>query len=624
MRIFFGGAGPTADPTTVRALHAAGHELSSDGGLVDAALVYWAQGSDGVRKALDVLKSGGHLILCSTHAVYPSVQTNAPWTEAAFHPADDFAAGATHSARLARETERTLVVGEGRDVSWTILRPSIVEGPDDPTDRTWWVLSRIMDGGPLILPDDGPRLFRNVHADDLAKAIKLLIGEPRAFGRIVNVTGDGLLTPLGQALMLMDGLGRRVPVQWVPGDSWRAAGLPQPMSEAESTSFIEASPLLTELGWTPQAEVEWVESLARTLSQRAAPKPDENHRALERQVYREALASDAFDISLHIDEQLTPLPRQWRVRASPGSPGSVSFDTFTTVLPAPILKVVGVAFDDTVERLLSGDLPARAEPIVPGHAALLEVLEPGTTGRKSGDRVVPTSKMPCGSSLCDWCRDGVERFMGVDADGFAASHVTVPASHLVAVPSSLGRIAILAHPLARLLEAFEPLLAQSEGPVWILGTTAEARLAGFLTHDAERQAVHLTCSPTDERENVDTTRLESILIATERVRNGTSTPAGLCANLSGSRHGENLLMESAISAANLLTPFGTNVDASRVEKLPPAARTKEALEEAILRLKRWSSFRDLDVMVSDPVDPRTALDAFLAPRFQLGIVGEPE
>lgn len=623
MRILFGGVAPAADHVTAQALHAAGHELATDPTPVDAAIVSWRQGSNGIRKAVESLKPTGHLLLISTHAVYPSTPATAPWTETTFHPADDFAGGATTEARFAREAERTVVVGEGRRTNWTILRPSIVEGPDDPTDRTWWTLSRIMDQGPLILPDDGPRLFRHVLADDLARAVTLLLGEPRAFGRILNVTGEGLLTPLGYALMLMDGLGRRVPVQWVPGASWRDAGLPQPMNESETTSLIEVSPLLAELGWKPQPEVEWVESLARTLSQRPAPKPDEAHRALERRVYQEALTSHAFDVSFN-DENLPPLPKQWKITVSPGAPASLAFEAHFGNLPAPVLKVLGVAFDDTVERLLSGDLPARPEPLVPGQAALLEVLEPGKTPFQPGDRVVPIARMPCETADCPWCQDRVERFMGVDADGFTASHVTAPGSHLVPVPDGLGRAALLAHPLARLIEAFEPLLENSEGPVWILGTTALARLAGLLARDAERHVVHLTCTAEDDSQLVDGLRLESITSAAEKVRDGISLRAGLCANLSAARHGESLLFESSEATAKLLTPFGSAIEPSRVVKLSPGALTRQALEKALTRLERWASFRDLDAMLSATVDPRNALDAFLAPPFELGIVGGPE
>lgn len=619
MHIFFSGGEPAADRSIARALEAAGHVLQRSPETAEAAVLHWTQGAAGVQAVTTRLPPDAHLLLLSSHAVYPSVRTPVPWRETDHHPADDAGAGATTAAQHARAAERALVLGEGARTRWTILRPSIVEGLDDPTDRSWWLLSRLLDGHPLVLPDDGPNVYRHVHADDLAAAVRLLVGCERAFGQLVNVTGEGLLTPLGHALMMMDGLERRVPVQWVPARMWRSAGLPQPMSEAEQTSLIETSPLLTHLGWSPSPEAPWVAGLARRSSERRAPPPDAAHRALELQVLREAGASDDFDLRPGADAPTTPLPRRWQVMVSPSAPDSVTFHARSTPLPAPVLKVVGVAFDDTVERLLSGDLPARPEPLVPGHAALLELLEPGTAPFAPGARILPLSRTPCADAGCAWCRDGVERFMGVDADGFTASHVTSPPSHLVPVPAGLGEAALLAHPLARLLETFSPLLENLDAPVWILGTSAQAGLAGLLAHDAGKQVVHLDRMPADSLVSPAGHPVQSLFLSWENVRTGVASRPGLCANLSGAREGENLLIDASTPDAKLVTPFGA--DHPRAVRLAPAARTRVHLEEALLRLERWASFRDLDALVAPRVDPRVALDALLAPAFRLGVVG---
>lgn len=620
MHIFYRDGEPAAGRCVARALEAAGHVLQTSPEDAEAAILHWALGASGVQEVVARLPPHAHVLLVSSYAVYPAVRSPVPWKESDLHPTDDAGEGATPAARMARAAERAIVLGAG--ARWTILRPSIVEGPDDPTDRTWWLLSRLLDGHPLVLPDDGPNLYRHLLADDLAAAVRLLVGRQAAFERVVNVTGEGLLTPLGHALMMMDGLERRVPVHWVPASAWRSAGLPQPMSEAEQTALIEVSPLLTELGWSASPEVEWVTALARTLSERPAPQPEVSQRRLELQVYREASASHEFDLKPGDDVPAEPLPRRWQLKVSPSAPDSLCFLEQATPLPSPVLKVVGVGFDDTVERVLSGDLPARPEPLVPGHAALLEMIEPGTAPFSPGTRLIPLACAPCGESDCPWCLDGVERFMGVDADGFAASHVTSPASHLVPVPEELGDAVLLAHPLARLIESFAPLLEKLDAPVWILGTSAEAGLAGLLAHDAGKEVLHLDRMPLEGTVSPAGLHVRSLVACWEGVREGVLPRPGLCANLSGAREGENLLLDASTADARLVTPFGAGHP--RVVRLAPAARRRASVEEALARLSRWTSFRDLEVLIAPRVDPRMALDTLLVPPFRLGVVGAVE
>lgn len=558
-----------------------------------------------VRDALTRLAGRfGRYLLVSSHEVYPNVPGAPPWRE------EDFDPWADTSPTRARSAERELALSR---VPWTIVRPAFVEGADDPTERTSWLLARILDGGPVVLPDGGPGLYRHVHVEDLARAIGVVARSSRTVGKMLNVTSDGLLTPAGHALMLMDGLGRRVPIQWVPTQTWRSAGLAEPPGSAESSSLLAPSPLLTELGWTPRPEIDWVMDLARTLSARPA-RIDGTTRAIERRVLEEARRTTDFEVAPGRTQHETR--PWWELRATPGQPASLHAIANERVpkRTTPVLRVVDVTLGETTERLLTGDLPAPPQPIIVGHAALVEIVEPGPTGLVPGRRFLPIHAHPCGDASCAACSDGIARTVGVDVDGYGAAFVSVPPAHLVPVPENLGRIALLAHPLARLVENLSPLLA-GEGPVWILGTTVEAALALQLAQDAGRSALCVDLTPPETSEP----RVLPLRQLREAVLSGTRERPTLAVNLSGSRAGENLVADALASGATLLTPFeltGLRTDIQRTP-LPPVALRKESLERAIDVVARWASFRNLDTMLGPQVSPSLVDEVLLSPVFSL-------
>jgi nucleoside-diphosphate-sugar epimerase len=76
-----------------------------------------------------------------------------------------------------RRAERALrAFAAGRSWRPTVLRLPIVLGEADGTLRLWAYLERLLDGGPLLLPDGGGRSTRFLYAGDLARAVHRLIG----------------------------------------------------------------------------------------------------------------------------------------------------------------------------------------------------------------------------------------------------------------------------------------------------------------------------------------------------------------------------------------------------------------------------------------------------------------
>ena len=61
----------------------------------------------------------------------------------------------------------------------TVLRLPIVHGEADPTLRLWAYLERMLDGGPLLLPEGGVSPTRFLYAGDVAEVLRTLLeGEP--------------------------------------------------------------------------------------------------------------------------------------------------------------------------------------------------------------------------------------------------------------------------------------------------------------------------------------------------------------------------------------------------------------------------------------------------------------
>jgi 2'-hydroxyisoflavone reductase len=145
-----------------------------------------------MRIALDAFAGVGRYVFCSTVSVYRYTRERFPhplkesFVDYEYRPVDEVP-GDVHwgYARKKMEAERVLV-REGR-MPWTIVRPPVVYGPEDPTDRGFWYLARVRDGGPLLLADGGRQTFRIIDAEDCARA-HVDAGEcPQAVGEAYNI-----------------------------------------------------------------------------------------------------------------------------------------------------------------------------------------------------------------------------------------------------------------------------------------------------------------------------------------------------------------------------------------------------------------------------------------------------
>lgn len=133
-----------------------------------------------VRGALKAFSKVSHYILCSTISVYRFIPQKfaQPMREDMVSydynpPTEDVNDIHWKYARGKLEAERECM--KQKKVPWTILRPPVVYGPFDYTERGFWYVGRLLHGGPLLLADGGVQSFRIISALDTARAFLQVI-----------------------------------------------------------------------------------------------------------------------------------------------------------------------------------------------------------------------------------------------------------------------------------------------------------------------------------------------------------------------------------------------------------------------------------------------------------------
>lgn len=172
----------------------------------DAVIDNIAFTGEHVADALAELRSAtGRYLLTSSAAVYHAFDGEPPVTEADVdhrvtrtpetlrgfrvpYPPEwpPYAVGKVAAERRLLEEDR---------VPWTIVRPSIVVGADDPHETGAFWFRRLADGMPLVAWGGGPQRIQVGYVVDLARAIVRAIERPCAAGRIYNLA-QAAPTPL--------------------------------------------------------------------------------------------------------------------------------------------------------------------------------------------------------------------------------------------------------------------------------------------------------------------------------------------------------------------------------------------------------------------------------------------
>lgn len=175
----------------------------------------------------------GHFVFVSTLSVYASNATpgadesaeTLPWTKDAdplsIRIADVRADMSLYGPAKA-ESEREAAKWFGDRL--TILRPGLIVGPGDETDRfTYWPL-RLRDGGEVLAPGDGRDRVSFIDARDLAEWTIRLV-EARRFGTFNAVGPDDSLDMAGLLYGIRASTTAGAKLTWVPWPFLREQGL---------------------------------------------------------------------------------------------------------------------------------------------------------------------------------------------------------------------------------------------------------------------------------------------------------------------------------------------------------------------------------------------------------------
>ena len=169
-----------------------------DGRVFDTAYDMVAYDGDDSRVAVESLQGHvGRFIHCSTISVYMiSNEVRCPITEDQNNlpvmpdwPRNPF--GMDYGINK-RACEKVLWEANGVDFPVTVLRPTFVSGPEDPSARDYFWIERILDGRPVLVPGSGDHAFQQIYIDDVARAFADVLKFDATLGEVYNVVGEDI------------------------------------------------------------------------------------------------------------------------------------------------------------------------------------------------------------------------------------------------------------------------------------------------------------------------------------------------------------------------------------------------------------------------------------------------
>jgi len=253
------------------------------------------QGHEGLQ-VVDVLGGGavGHYVFISTGQVYLVRQDcPTPATEADYdgplivEPADPF----DHEDWLygigKRNAENALADAWASDgFPSTRLRIPMVNGERDHFRRIESYLWRILDGGPILLPDGGKTRCRHVYGFAVAQAISRLLGNAATFGKAYNLCQDEEPTLAELVALLAAELGAPARLVSVSAEQLKARGL-RPIQVSPFSdrwmSRIDPTRAKVEFGFQHEPLKSYLSKIVCSFLSHVPPAPPENyaHRPLE-------------------------------------------------------------------------------------------------------------------------------------------------------------------------------------------------------------------------------------------------------------------------------------------------------------------------------------------------------
>ncbi|MFC6904911.1 NAD-dependent epimerase/dehydratase family protein [Halalkalicoccus tibetensis] len=154
----------------------------------------------------------------------------------------------TYGARKA-EGDRAVFEAAERGVEAMALRPCIVYGPHDYTERLDYWIDRVLNHDRVVVPGDGQHLWHRAYVGDVASALRI-IGEKGTAGEAYNVGDRRLLTIRETLETIADAAGTEVEVVAAGERELAAGGLsPTGFPLYRDYPHVLSTAKLADLGW---------------------------------------------------------------------------------------------------------------------------------------------------------------------------------------------------------------------------------------------------------------------------------------------------------------------------------------------------------------------------------------
>ncbi len=275
------------DPAAVAAaLGGRRFALAVDFGAYDAPDLAWLAAVPAGSLGRVLMISTGQVYLVGEGGAPPYVEDDdalplraEPAAGSADHPQWRYGAGKRRAEAALRAR------GEALGIATTALRLPIVQGEDDRSLRLWAYLERMLDGGPIVLPDGGERPARFLDVADLAPVVARIAAGPAPRRFAYNLAQPD--TPTLREFLDRVARAAGVETRFVAA-SWErcgAAGLPDGFLPYAGrwASQLDPARAVAELGFSGTPSDTYVPRIVRwTLAHRPAAS-DEGyaHRARE-------------------------------------------------------------------------------------------------------------------------------------------------------------------------------------------------------------------------------------------------------------------------------------------------------------------------------------------------------
>ena len=263
----------------------------------DAAVDFAAYTGDDARGAVDALRGRvGHYLFIGTGQVYlvregcpkPARESDydGPVMTEPTDPADhrDWLYGVGK-----RDAEDLLArAWDVERFPATRFRLPMINGERDHYRRVENYLWRLLDGGPVILPDGGTTPTRHVYSGAVVRALADAIGDPATFGRAYNLAQDETPTLAEIVAELARLIGAPGRTRAMPADAIRAAGLDPAVISPFSgrwMSFLDPALAKAELGFQHEPLADYLARVVAVFlnAPPASPPPGyQAHRRAER------------------------------------------------------------------------------------------------------------------------------------------------------------------------------------------------------------------------------------------------------------------------------------------------------------------------------------------------------